>query len=315
MFENVREFKSEDNARKLKYKIYSDGSHFLGTPVVQQSKKKDFSRTVKEKSELDLVFENLFLEATKQGLCKGNYSKSKRLKNFLKNGLKLHFKGVVFEVIDIDNYVEEGINRILTNCFKRKKTFERKTFINPWNYMITVTYDSKKWNSEDDFKKSLKKFFSNQNTRRGWKVMGAFELSPDGKDRLHFHGFAYIPDGAMIGEIIQKKDYSTKLKRMQTIHQNTHLAEKFGRNDFEAISKDDINYGNLIDYILKYILKSGEKVFYSRGIPSEIFAAVKDEKIAVELYDFCLKLLFFDDIVIEVENYFEQRDIFKRLNS
>lgn len=312
MFEYIREFESEDNARKITYKVYNDGRHYLGMPFVKNSKKKDIPRHVKEKSELDLVFGQLFLDAMKLGLCQGDFSKSKKLKEFLKNELTAHFNGLIFEVINIDLYVEEGIKRALNNMYKRTKRFKRKTYINKWNYFITVTYDSKKWSSEEDFKKSLKKFFSNQNTRRGWKVMGTFELSPT-ENRLHFHGFGYIPEGSMIGEIIETKDYSTKFKCMQTIHQNSHILDKYGRNEFEAITEEQIKYGNMIEYILKYIVKSGEKLFYSRGIPTEIILEVKDEKIAVKLYDFCLKLIFFDEVVNEVEDYFKQKEFYKRL--
>ena len=37
--------------------------------------------------------------------------------------------------------------------------------------------------------------------------MGVFENAPE-TERLHFHALMYIPDGEMIGNIYEKKDYN-----------------------------------------------------------------------------------------------------------
>ena len=58
-------------------------------------------------------------------------------------------------------------------------------------------------------------------SRKGWKYIGVWERSAS--ERLHFHGIFYIPENAMIGELKQVSDYSTKQHRMQTTYQNTHF--------------------------------------------------------------------------------------------
>lgn len=99
--------------------------------------------------------------------------------------------------------------------------------------------------------------------------MGVFERAPE-TGRLHFHALLYVPDGEMIGTITEKQDYSTKQHKMQTTHENDFFAERFGRNDFAELSAGELQHGNTIGYILKYIGKTGEKITYSRGIRGEI---------------------------------------------
>ena len=51
----------------------------------------------------------------------------------------------------------------------------------------------------------------------------------------------------------------------------------------------------MVNYILKYLLKSGEKIVYSRGVPTDFLADLGDEEIAAELVDFVRKFVLFDD--------------------
>ena len=146
-------------------------------------------------------------------------------------------------------YVENKVKRKLNNLHKRKDRFRRKANLNRWNYFVTFTYDNKLHNA-DTFRKKLRKCLSNLHTRRGWKYMGVFELSPI-KQRLHFHCLMYIPNGEMIGEIIQKKDYSLCDHKMQIANCNTFFLNAFGRNDFTKVDCNPMT----IEYILKYIEK------------------------------------------------------------
>ena len=59
----------------------------------------------------------------------------------------------------------------------------------------------------------------------------------------------------------------------------------------------ELKHGNTIEYILKYIEKSGERIVYSRGIPTEICMKIADEEIAVEMQDFMTKFVLFDDAI------------------
>ena len=85
-------------------------------------------------------------------------------------------------------------------------------------------------------------------TRRNWLYAGVFERSPE-EERNRFHGLFNIPD--MIGEIEEKQYYSFKIHKMQTTHSNTYFLERFGRNDFEELSQDELKYGNTLNQITK----------------------------------------------------------------
>lgn len=176
-----------------------------------------------------------------------------------------------------------------------KKRFRRKAYLNKWNYFVTITYDDKK-HDEESFRKKLRRCLSNLHTRRGWKYMGVFEHAPETR-RLHFHALMYIPDGEMIGNVAELRDYSTAQGQMQITHSNTFFADSFGRNDFEQLNEQELRHGGTINYLLKYISKTGERIVYSRGIPTAICMKVKDKDIATSMEDYVTKYLLFDDVI------------------
>lgn len=114
-------------------------------------------------------------------------------------------------------------------------------------------------------------------SRKGWKYIGVWERSPE-KQRLHFHGIFYIPPNAMIGELVEVKDYSTKSHHMQTTFQNTHFQKYFGRNDFkELCRREDIMQS--VRYLLKYIEKSNERLVYGGKLPTYFVSDILDDDI------------------------------------
>ena len=102
--------------------------------------------------------------------------------------------------------------------------------------------------------------------------MGVFENAPE-TERLHFHALMYIPDGEMIGSIYEKKDYNKKSGKMTITRINTFFEDGFGRNDFRPVNEKEITHGNTINYLLKYISKSGE------------------------MFDYVEKVVLFDDVI------------------
>ena len=58
---------------------------------------------------------------------------------------------------------------------------------------------------------------------------------------------------------------------------NTYFSERFGMSDWIAITRNDIMDGGLVSYLVKYVVKSGRRLFYSRGIPNEIEMDVDTE--------------------------------------
>lgn len=80
---------------------------------------------------------------------------------------------------------------------------------------------------------------------------------------------------------------------MQTTYQNTHFLEKFGRNDFKPINEYELSQA--VKYLTKYIEKSGEKLIYSKNIPTYFVSDIMDEDIVCTIGNEDKKLLLFDD--------------------
>lgn len=289
----------EDEPKK-RYKIYKDGNHFVGTYALQQ---RCFRHSEREPIATEQrYFDSQYITAVKQGV------KGQRLCTTLKSVMLEKYPNLK----DVDNFVIENIRRKKHNFYSRLKRFRRKANLNLWNKFVTITYDDKKMD-EGTFRRKLRKCLSNLHSRRKWRYMGVFENGEE-NGRLHFHALMYIPHGEMIGEITEQKDYSTKDHKMQITHLNSFFAETFGRNDFEDLSQNEICYGNTLEYITKYLHKTNEKIIYSRGIPSEIYKEIDDNNIAVKMFDFGLKFVFFDDVIdteVDVMHFeYQQANLF-----
>lgn len=268
---------------KRRYKIYNDGGHYVATLSFRKNAVKREDKDTQ--SDIDLLFDSLYKSAVNKGLRKSELS------DFLKAGILKFFP----DMKEIDEYVKKGIKRQLHNLAVRKKRFRRKAYMNKWNYFVTFTYDDKK-HSEETFRRKLRRCLSNLHTRHGWRYMGVFEHAPE-TGRLHFHGLLYIPEGEMVGKIEEKRDYSTAQGKMQVTHSNDFFTDGFGRNDFETLSDMQLRHGQTLNYILKYIAKTGERIVYSRGIPTEIYKEVETVDIVSEFFDFGQKYVLFDDVI------------------
>lgn len=272
----------EDKSKKW-YKVYKDGNHFVGTYAMHNNNRKTSNR--ESISEEQRFFDEQYIMALQSGV------KPQKMFLTMRTAMLEQYPNLK----DADDFVKENIKRKRHNLFVRLKRFKRKANLNLWNKFVTITYDDKKMDA-DTFRRKLRKCLSNLHSRRNWRYMGVFELGEDNK-RLHFHALMYIPEDKMIGEIVEQKDYSTKQHTMQITYSNTFFAETFGRNDFEDLSQNEIRYGNTLDYLTKYLHKTNEKIVYSRGIPTEIYKEIDDKDIAVEMLDFGLKFVFFDDVI------------------
>lgn len=114
--------------------------------------------------------------------------------------------------------------------------------------------------------------------------MGVFERAPE-TGRLHFHALLFVPHGEMLGTITEKEDYSLKQHKMQTTHENSFFAKRFERNDFCEVDLNGIKYGNAVDYCLKYIEKTCERLTYSRGMPTEIYKEIEQKDMVCRMHD------------------------------
>ena len=189
-------------------------------------------------------------------------------------------------------FVDANMTRKQTNLTSRRIRLIRKVNLQVFNYFVTFTYDGA-LHTEESFQLKLRRCLAHYSYRKGWKYIGVWERSPE-KQRLHFHGLFYIPEGTLPGEMKEVVGYSFSEHKKQITLQNTHFKKEFGRNDFSPIVGQE-RIGSAIAYILKYIEKSGEKIVYSRGLPQFFISDILDDDVvcAHGLED--KKLLLFDD--------------------
>ena len=280
------------NNKKL-YKVYNDGGHFVASLSSDYFYSKKRTGTRSEPTEQQKYFDEKYTQLLMQGI------KPNKLFLPLKDAMLEKYPNIE----DVNDFITKNIKRQRHNYFSRIKRLKRKAYMNIWTHWLTITYDSNK-HDETSFKRKVKKCLSNLHSRRGWNFMYAFERGAE-TERLHLHAVVYIPQGEMIGEIVELKDYSIEQHKMQITHSNTFFAERFGRNDFVEITQEDIKQGKILEYLTKYMTKNNEKIIYSRGIPTEVYCSIADEDIASEMTDYVPKFVLFDDLI----NIF--RDIFK----
>lgn len=192
----------------------------------------------------------------------------------------------------VKNYVDSNIERKRRNLICRRIRLTRKVNLQDFTHFATFTFNGS-LHTEATFRKGLKKTLANFSSRKGWKYVGVWERSPK-KQRLHFHGLFYIPEGTMPGLMIEVNDYSLSSHRRQITHQNTYFNERFGRSDFETID-DKKMLGRSVAYIMKYLEKTGEKIVYSKGLPQYFISDIMDEDVVCPIGLEDKKLLLFDN--------------------
>ena len=261
-------------------KIYYDGSHYIAVPKENFPSRK--GRSNQSSTQTDSVktkFEAAYAESQVLPKCERKQYIAERLQND-------------FAIVEeAKEYARKQTERKRNNACKRYTRLWRKVYLQGrWDYFVTFTYDSDK-HTEESFRQSLRNILKHLVSRKGWKYIGVWERSQS--ERLHFHGIFYIPEHAMIGELKQVSDYSTKRHRMQTTYQNTHFSRRFGRNDFKAIDKNEVIES--VRYLLKYIEKSGERLVYGGDLPTYFKSDITDEDIVCPTGIDGKKMLLYDD--------------------
>ena len=263
-------------------KIYYDGSHYIAVPKENFPSRKCGKAARKSNTQTDSVkakFEAAYAES--QVLPK------RERKQYIAERLQDDFATVE----EANEYARRQTERKRNNACKRYTRLWRKVYLQgKWDYFVTFTYDNDK-HTEESFRQSLRNTLKHLVSRKGWKYIGVWERSAS--ERLHFHGIFYIPEHAMIGELKQVNDYSTKQHRMQTTYQNTHFSRRFGRNDFKAIGKNEVIES--VRYLLKYIEKSGERLVYGGDLPTYFKSDITDEDIVCPTGIDGKKMLLYDD--------------------
>ena len=177
---------------------------------------------------------------------------------------------------DAKLFTELNLRRKRNNLISRRIRMARKANLQDFNFFVTFTY-ADTLHTEKSFKKSLGTCLRHLAERKGWKCMGVWERSPE-KQRLHFHGIFYIPEGTMPGQMMDVNDFNFKSGRRKITHQNTYFNEHYGRSDFEKIENDhDLQYA--MNYLIKYIEKSGERIVYYGDLPQYFVSDVMEDDI------------------------------------
>lgn len=254
-------------------KVYSDGSHHIAilpqSNTQRKSEKKSKVSTVEE-IELKEKFEQAYAEAK----SKGYKQKSKEILDIVASNFENEEKA--------EDFVNVNMERKKRNKIERDKRLSRKLYTNEWNYFVTLTYDDK-LHTEESFMKGIQDFLKHAVYRKKWKYIGVWERG-NKTNRLHFHGIFYIPEGQMIGELFEKRDYDLRSHKMRTTIQNTHLNKRFGRSDFEKITHRDVLQSSLA-YMKKYITKQGGKLIVSKNVPTYYITDIMEEDIACKYND------------------------------
>lgn len=274
-----------------KAKIYHDGSHFVAIPQGAYPSgigcKRRAVKPMKQQSTADVTPHETpkerFETAYKESLSLPKKERKKRIKELMKSDFK--------DKAELNAFVEKHTERMKTNAIKRKVRLMRKLGLQRWDYFVTFTY-SDELHTEETFRKKLTNTLKHLVARKGWKYVGVWERGSD-TDRLHFHGILHIPDGNMIGDLEEMKDYDIRNHRMQTTLQNTHFLKHFGRNDFKPICRPD-DVSSAVKYITKYMEKSGERLVYGGKLPTYFQSDILEEDIACPIGVDDRKALLFD---------------------
>lgn len=214
--------------------------------------------------------------------------KVKEKKQYILRGIRRLFKNDRAAEYYVDNKIYNKWRALK----ERRKRFMRKAYLNRFNYFATFTYDDKK-HTETGFKKKLIVYLRRFATRYGWKYMGVWERG-DETDRLHFHALVKVPEGQMHGELEEKTDFNFKTKRRRKTLQHSYFNKKFGRTDFEPIIENDMAYVFAIEYILKYVEKTGERIVYSRKLPMYLISDINSEDVLCRVGIEDKKLVLYD---------------------
>ena len=219
--------------------------------------------------------------------------KREKQREFIASKLRPYFK----DEESLFRFVEWKLQLRERADITRRIRCKRRADLHEFNYFCTFTYDSQKMD-EKEFERKLLNTLRHFASRKNWKYMGTWERGHE-NDRLHFHAIMYIPPDKMSGEIITKREFDLKEKRMKDRTLNTFFEERFGRNTFQIIDGAALSVNTALGYVLKYIEKDGGRVICSRGLRTFIETDIDDDDIITRLHeDDDTKYILFDDFTV-----------------
>ena len=256
-----------------KAKIYSDGSHFIAKiPGYYKGKKKGKNKEyLVEVDGKTIDLKEVFNIKREENL---DVKKKERDKAIIEE-----LAPIMGGVDEAKAFVEMQNARVRRNLGKRMDLLHKRVRILYPNYFCTFTYDSSKVTAEE-FRRKLMQTLYNFSSRYGWKYVGAWEEGGE-NGRIHFHALIRIPEGQMVGELYEVRDYDTRNHKMRTSYLNSYFTERFGRTDFQKINEHVLT--DSVMYLVKYIEKSGKRLVFARGVLPFIEADILVEDIICTL--------------------------------
>lgn len=261
---------------KAVYKVHADlGGHFIGSRVMPKKKGKARTHTG------DTLEVAAARDEVRQVMVKG--FRQRRAAKAVRAKMLEELEGSITQEQkqEMAAIVDEAIRKEYGSLYLRRRRFLRKAMMYNWTHFCTFTYDSSKIASEEEFRTKLNNKLMNLANRHGWKCAGVWERGEQG-ERLHFHALMYIPEGQMVGKIVEVEQWSTKRGIKEKRLQNDHFWEIFGKNDFAPLNPKRLKAA--VEYCSKYMQKSGERIRYSRGIPSEILLDLQHDDMYLDYF-------------------------------
>lgn len=299
-------------------KVYSDGGHYIGIPYEPNQRAKSrrprYEEVIEVREQLDeaaasetdtVAMEQnpddlheksappAIRQMTRKELFDELYMrtfdmKKRERKSYIVKQMLPYFK----DGSSCCAFVEQNFERKHRNMICRRTRLWRKINHQRFNFFVTFTYADDKM-TEEQFAKKLLNTLYHFSSRKRWLYIGAWERGGE-TNRLHFHGLFYIPEGTMSGEIEILRDFDTRKRRMQTVQQNTFFAKRFGRNEFRPIHHSS-ELPQMVQYLMKYIEKSGGKLVYSKGLYQYFETDIMDDDIICPYGEEGRKFILFDD--------------------
>ena len=97
----------------------------------------------------------------------------------------------------------------------------------------------------------------------------------------------------MPGTLESVTDFDTRSKRMRTTLQSTYFNDHCGRSDFEKLNPHTLRIN--LQYLLKYIEKSGEKIIYSRQMKQYLVSDIREDDVVMPFGKEDRKLILFSN--------------------
>ena len=288
-----------------KLKIYNDGSHWIG--IIPTSNPNAFK--IKKPETVFLLKEEGYVKMTAANAedpCLRITTPSEEFSilynEFLENKSEIKketFVSLLLPMFDDPDacaaFVEEKFANKKRAQFARSLRFKRKACLNNFSFFTTFTYSDEKCTFEQ-FDREIRIFFKNMANRYGWKVMMVPEFGAE-NNRFHFHALIRVPDKCSIPGVFNKKRcWNKKRKSMVMVVENSYFSDRWGKNDWQSFGSMDSNERKRsINYIIKYLTKSDNYAFYSRGIKTYLSSFVDDEDIYVPFERNSSKIVLFDN--------------------